>query len=117
MPRIDVALNQSTHEAYMKMIKTAYELAMNPTMPLKHFKVLVKCQRQNGVILIDGRDNNKAAREYIHCIADSIHEKCAAVIPSTHFMSLMSMAPKLERRDPKKSLLWFVLRQMAYLAI
>jgi hypothetical protein len=28
MPRIDVALNQSTHEAYMKMIKTAYELAI-----------------------------------------------------------------------------------------
>jgi hypothetical protein len=81
----------------MKMIKTAYELAMNPTMPLKHFKVLVKCQHQNGVALIDGRDNNKAAREYIHCIADSVHEKCAAVIASKHSMSLISIAFSIKK--------------------
>eukprot|EP00112_Aurelia_sp_Birch-Aquarium-sp1_P010898 Seg2305.5 transcript_id=Seg2305.5/GoldUCD/mRNA.D3Y31 product="Zinc finger protein 862" protein_id=Seg2305.5/GoldUCD/D3Y31 len=61
-PRIDVALKQSTSDAYLKMIKTAYELALNPTIPLKQFKVLVKCQRQNGVVLIEGRDNNKAAQ-------------------------------------------------------
>ncbi len=103
-PRIDVALNQSTHDAYMKMIKTAYELAMNPTMPLKHFKVLVKCQRQNGVVLIDGRDNNKAAREYIHCIADSVREKCAAVIASKHFMSLMSDGSQARKTGSEKEL-------------
>ena len=50
------------------MVQTSYELAMNPTMPLKHFKILVKCQRQNGVVLIEGRDSNKAAREYINLI-------------------------------------------------
>lgn len=88
----------------MKMIKTAYELAMNPTMPLKHFKVLVKCQRQNGVVLIDGRDNNKAAREYIHCIADSIREKCAAVIASKHFMSLMSDGSQARKTGSEKEL-------------
>ncbi len=88
----------------MKMIKTAYELAMNPTMPLKHFKVLVKCQRENGVVLIDGRDNNKAARECIHCIADSVHEKCAAVIASKHFMSLMSDGSQARKTGSEKEL-------------
>ena len=54
-PRIDVALKASTTEAYLKMIRTAYELALSPTMPLKQFKLLIKCQRENGVVLIEGR--------------------------------------------------------------
>ena len=77
---------------------------MNPSMPLKHFKVLVKCQRQNGVVLIDGRDNHKAAREYIHCIADAIREKCAAVIASKHFMSLMSDGSQARKTGSEKEL-------------
>lgn len=86
----------------MKMIKTAYELAMNSTMPLKHFKVLVKCQRQNGVVLIDDRDNKKAAREYIHCIANAIREKCAAVIARKHFMALMSDGSQARKTGSEK---------------
>lgn len=64
------------------MFRTAYELALNPTMALKHFKVLVKCQRDNGVILIDGKDNTKACKEYIHVLAEVIREKCAAILAS-----------------------------------
>ena len=50
--RIDVMQNENSKEAYMKL---AYELAMNPTMPICQFKTLVKVQRQNGVRLIDGK--------------------------------------------------------------
>ena len=88
----------------MKMIKTAYELALNPTMPLKQFKVLVKCQRQNGVVLIEGRDGNKAAREYVHCIATAIREKCAAVIASQHFFSLLSDGSQARKTGTEKEL-------------
>ena len=104
-PRIDVALKQSTSEAYTKMMKTAYELAMNPTMPLKHFKILIKCQRQNGVVLIEGRDSNKAAREYVHCISDAVREKCAAIIASQHFMSLMSDGSQARKTGSEKELI------------
>ena len=89
-PRIDVALKDSTSAAYLKMFKTAYELTMNPTMPLKHFKILVKCQRDNGVVLIEGCDDNQAVKEYIHYIAEAVKEKCAAIIAGKHFMSLLS---------------------------
>jgi len=41
-------------------MRTAYELAHNPFMPHSHFEILVKCQRQNGVRLVEGRHNNKA---------------------------------------------------------
>ena len=50
----------SAEDAYMKLMRTAYEMALTPSMPHKHFEVLVKCQRENGVRLVDGRHNNKA---------------------------------------------------------
>ena len=105
-PRIDVAMKTSTTEAYCKMVKTAYELALNPTMPLNHFKVLIKCQRENGVpvVLIEGRDNNNAAKEYIHCIADVVRDKCAAVIASKNFMSLLSDGSQARKTGSEKEL-------------
>ena len=41
-------------------MRTAYEMAMTPSMSHRHFEILVKCQRENGVKLIKGRDNNRA---------------------------------------------------------
>ena len=104
-PRIDAALQNSTAEIYLKMFKTAYQLAVNPTMPLKHFKVLVKCQRENGVVLVQGRDDNKAAREYIHYIATAVREKCAAIIASQNFMSLMSDGSQARKTGSEKEMI------------
>lgn len=44
----------NTREGYRKLFRTAYELAMNPTLPMAQFKTLVKVQKQNGVRLIEG---------------------------------------------------------------
>ena len=41
-------------------MKTAW--ALTPTMPHKHFSVLVKYQRINGVRLVARKDNNKAGK-------------------------------------------------------
>ena len=41
---------------YMKMFRTACELAMNPTVSLRQFKTLIKVQRQNGVALVEGNN-------------------------------------------------------------
>ena len=38
-PKITSVLAKSSTAAYRKMISTAYEMAINPTMPMKHFKV------------------------------------------------------------------------------
>ena len=72
-------------------------------MPFRHFKVLAKCQRQNGAVLVQGRDNEKAAKEYVNCIANAFCEKCAAVLASRNFMSLMSDGPLHVRLDLKRS--------------
>ena len=99
-----MALKTSTTEAYLKMMRTAYELALNPTMPLKHFKLLIKCQRENGVVLIEGKDNNKAAKEYVHVLSEIVREKCAAVIASKHFMSLLSDGSQARKTGSEKEL-------------
>ena len=41
---------------YMKMFRTAYELAMNPNVSLRQFKTVIKVQRQNGVVLVEGNN-------------------------------------------------------------
>ena len=55
---IDEAINNS-EEVYKRMMRTAWNMANTPSMPHSHFPVLVKCQGENGVCLVEGRDNNK----------------------------------------------------------
>ena len=46
----------NTKNMYMKMFRAAYKLAMNPTVSLKQFKTLIKVQRQNRVVLVEGNN-------------------------------------------------------------
>ena len=89
--RIAAMLLDNSREAYTKLIRTAYELALNPTLAMKQFKTLVKVQWQNGVWLIEGHNDGKAGREFISFyIADDVNEKCAAILASSHFMSVLT---------------------------
>ena len=98
-PDIRESLNDSGREAFTKLMRTAYEMAITPSMPHKHFKVLVKCQRAN-----EGKDGGHAAREFIHCIAGAIKEKCAAIIASSHFMSILSDGSQARKTKDEKKL-------------
>ena len=66
-PCVDVLHKSASREAY--------ELALHPAMSLTNFKILVKWQKINGVGLIDGKDDRKAADDYIHCIWKAVEEK------------------------------------------
>ena len=46
--------NDNSRDAFLKLTRTAYELAMNPTLPLSQFSTLVKVQRDNGIRLVQG---------------------------------------------------------------
>ena len=67
------------NDAYWKLVKCAYEMAMEPTMPHRHFKVLVKCVKANGVRLFERSENGRTGREFIHCIAEAVKEKCTLI--------------------------------------
>lgn len=62
---------------------------MNPTMPLSHFKILVKCQKQNGVKLLQGCDDGRAAKEFISAIAAAVKEKVASILVELKFISTL----------------------------
>ena len=52
--RVAAMFMDNSRDAYTKLMRTAYELALNPTLPMRQFKTLVKVQMQNGVRLIEG---------------------------------------------------------------
>ena len=43
------SVDSSAKDVYQKMMKTAWVMALTTSMPRKHFSVLVKYQRINGV--------------------------------------------------------------------
>ena len=45
----------STREAYVRLMNTAYELTVNPTMSLRPFEMMITVQRNNGVQFISGK--------------------------------------------------------------
>ena len=53
-------IRRDNREALLKMIRTAYEMALKPSMPHTHLKLLIKCQRLNGVLLLEGKNDNEA---------------------------------------------------------
>lgn len=54
------SINTSSFDGYLKLMKTAYRMALCLSMPHSQFSVLIKCQRENGVRLIDGKSNKSA---------------------------------------------------------
>ena len=104
-PTIISCVDKSSRDAYKKLLRTAYELAMTPSMPLKHFSVLVKCQKQNGVSLIRGKQDGKAAREFISSIAEAVTEKVAVVLTGSDFMSILSDGSQARKTRSEKELI------------
>ena len=52
---------KNSRDAFLKLTRTAYELALNPTLSLSQFSTLVKVQRDNGV-----RQGNQKIIQYIY---------------------------------------------------
>ena len=100
-PRVSEMQEKCNRDNFAKMIRTAYELALNPQLPMLSFKLLVKCQRMNGVRLISGKDDCKATGEYFEAISQAVKEKVAAVVASKNPMSLLSDGSQ-ERKTKKE---------------
>ena len=89
-PKIDTAIKQSLRDQYEKMFRLAYNLAEG-MMPFNKFKVLVKCVRENDVHLISGKDDHRAAEEFVRYIADSLRERLAIILCSADAFSFCPM--------------------------
>ena len=101
-------LKVASEDAYLNMIRTAYDLALNPTLPLTQFKTLVEIQRQNGVRLITGKeDDHHAAYESLSCINEAVIEKFAVILGSAGFMSLLTDGSQDRKTGHEK--VWFLL--------
>ena len=98
--KITTSMDKMALDSYRKLLNTAYELALNPSMPLSHFKVLVKCQHQNGVCLLVGKDDSHSCREYIHYIAayDPRKSSCDSWFGLLHVNTVRWFSSKKSKR-------------------
>ena len=79
------SFNKSTEDAYQRLMKCAYEMAMEHTMSHLHFNILIKCVKANGVRLVERTKSGKTRQEFVHCIAEAVQEKCAVILGSADF--------------------------------
>ena len=79
-------------------------MAMTPTMPLKHFSVLVKCCRKTGAKLIARKEDGRTGREFVYCITEAVKEKCAIILASGNFMSILSDGSQARKTKQEKEL-------------
>ena len=85
-------------------MKCAYEMAMEPTMAHRHFGVLVKCVKVNGVRLIERKEDGRSGREFVHCIAEAVREKSALILGSVDFFSILSDGSQARKTKAEKEL-------------
>lgn len=95
----------SSAEAYVRLLKAAYQMALQPTMPFKHFKVLVSTLRENGVRVIKNMDNHKAGRSLVQAIGKAVREKIAGILISKDFISILSDGSQARKTGADKEMI------------
>ena len=77
---------------------------LESTMAHRHFKVFVKCVRANGMRLVEGKDDGKSGREFVHCIAQAVQEKCAVILSGAGFFSILTDGSQARKTKAGKEL-------------
>ena len=103
--RVDTSIRNASKDAYLKMFTSAYEVALQPSMPLIHFKTVIKCQRLNGVKLIKGNDDHRSAAIYLQYIADAVREAVAESLGGSKFLSILSDGSQARKVKSEKELI------------
>lgn len=105
-PRINTALRQQAHEAYRKLIKSAYLIAAN-SQPLSSFRTVVQTQKANGVQLIEGYDTKDKCKEFVSYIADATRIKLADILNKSTAFSVLSDGSQARKTSSEKELVMF----------
>ena len=80
-------------------------MAIEPTMPFTHFKVLVRCLRENGVRLINNMDNPKAGRALVAAIGSAVKNRISSILVASPFMSILSDGSQARKTGADKEMI------------
>ena len=73
-------------------------------MAHRHFGVLIKCMKSNGVRLIERKEDGRSVREFVHCIAAAVQEKTALILGSANFFSILTDGSQARKTKSEKEL-------------
>ncbi|XP_050392676.1 uncharacterized protein LOC126811174 [Patella vulgata] len=102
-PRIDSTFHENSRSAYIKLMKTAYMLAVSG-MPFTHFRTLVNVQKANGVQMLNKCDNSNIACTFVDAIAKTVRDKITGIIESASAFSLLTDGSQARKTNSEKEL-------------
>lgn len=102
-PRIDNYLHAAAEDAYRKLIKSAYILAVDG-LTFGTFKTLVRVQKANGTCLIEGTESCNKAKEFIRYLAEVIRAKITVTLSSSTAFSILSDGSPARKTGNEKEL-------------
>ena len=103
-PKINVAVDEQSTEAYKKLMRTAYHMALDG-LPMRTFKTLVTTQKVNGVQLITGYDSSDRALVFIQEIAKVIRSKTETLINDANAFSILCDGSQARKTGGEKELI------------
>lgn len=102
-PHIDSAVRSQAETAYRKLITSAYLLAADG-QPLSTFKTIVSSLKANGVKLIDGCDNSKKAKQFIHHLANAVRVKIGSILNDSTAFGILCDGTRARKTGSEKEL-------------
>lgn len=103
--RVDVLAEKSSRSGYLRLMTTAYSMALHPTMPLHHFGMLIQTQRKNGVKFISGNHNGRTAKALVESIDKAVTEKVRKILNDSPFMSLLTDGSQARKTGDDKEMM------------
>ncbi|XP_065667917.1 uncharacterized protein LOC136088170 [Hydra vulgaris] len=97
-------IEKASHDAYQKLINTAYKLAVNPTISLNCFSVLVEIQKENSIPIVSGTSDGRAAKKFIRSIYSAVLEKSNLILNQSHFYSILPDGSQARKTGVDKEL-------------
>lgn len=104
-PRVHTAMLRAATEAYGKLLKTAYIVAIGG-QPLRSFSSHVRAQKAVGVKLIHGTDSGDKAKEFVSYIATSIRQRVGNILQSCTAFSILSDGSQTRKTGSEKELVY-----------
>ena len=96
-PGIKESMKEASKDAYKKLFNTAYNIAIHGK-PFIDFEYVVQLQKENGVKLLQGKQNDRVCAEMIDIIKNVIQDEVAEVLASKTAFSIL-----FDGSQPKKT--------------
>ena len=104
-PGIDTMLMGNSRDAYQKLFRTAFFIALEE-ISFSKFSSLVDLQKKNGVKFLDGKANRKSCAVMIDFLASVVKEDLQDLLGTSNFLSALCDGSEAKKTKLEKELVY-----------